>query len=108
MPFARIGLFDVPPHQLASVVTHFRDRVTSAFATHDGFLGYQALVDENAGRYVGISYWTSLTALEGSTEAALRAREEAEALGAQILGEPMICREEFDTRAASVRAGNSL
>ena len=68
------------------------------FATHDGFVGYQAFVDENAGRYIGISYWTSLAALEASASAALEARNEAAALGASIVGEPMIAHEEFDTR----------
>lgn len=50
MTFARIGIFDVPPHQLGSVVALFRDQVTPAFATHDGFLGYQAFSVESDGR----------------------------------------------------------
>lgn len=100
MSFARIGLFDVPPHQIASVVALFRERVAPAFAMHDGFLGYQAFVDENTGRYVGISYWASRTSLEDSSATASHAREQAAALGAQILGDPIVAREAFDTRAA--------
>ena len=99
MSFARIGLFDVPPHQLASVVALFQDRITPAFAGHAGFLGYQAFIDESEGRYVGISYWITLTALEGSAVTAGRARQEAETLGAKILGDPIITREAFNTRA---------
>jgi quinol monooxygenase YgiN len=100
MTFGRIGTFEVAQGPLGPVVDLFRDRVTPMFGRHDGFLGYQAFVDEAAGRYVGISYWTSLAALEASAETARQAREEAAALGARTVGEPMILRQAFDTRAA--------
>lgn len=98
MAFVRIGIFEVPAQHMPDVVELFRDHVTPIFATHEGFLGYQALTDVDAGRYVGLSYWTSLAALEASNLAAGRAREAAVALGAKTLGEPLITREAFDTR----------
>lgn len=98
MAVARIGVFEVESRQFAPVVTLFRDHVTPMFAEHEGFLGYQAFVDNKVGRYIGISYWASLAALEASAPAALRAREAAATLGAQTIGEPMIAQEEFDTR----------
>lgn len=98
MAFARIGVFAVKGQQFGPVISLFRDRVTPMFATYEGFIGYQAFSDENAGRYVGISYWTSLAALEASAPAALAARNEAAAMGASVVGEPMIAHEEFDTR----------
>lgn len=98
MAFARIGVFKIEGEQVAEIIALFRDRVTPMFAAHEGFLGYQAFVDQSARRYIGISYWCSLAALEASATAALRAREEAAALGARALYEPMITREEFDTR----------
>jgi hypothetical protein len=103
MAFARIGIFQVGEQQFAPVLALFRDSVTPIFATYEGFVGYQAFVDRGAGRYIGISYWTSLAALEASAPAALRAREQAELLGAQIVGEPMIAHEEFDTRGSEDR-----
>ena len=106
MPFARIGSFDVSPNKLTSVVELFRDWITPAFASLNGFLGYQAFVDEVTGRYIGISYWASQAALEDSTDTAHRARCEAEALGAQIIGEPISCRQQFDTRSASPPAAS--
>lgn len=98
MTFARIGNFEVPSHRMSELVELFRDQVTPIFAAHSGFLGYQAFTDVNAGRYVGVSYWASLAALEASSLAAREAREAASALGAHVVGEPLITREEFDTR----------
>ena len=101
MTFARIGIFEAPADRLPEVVGLFRDRVTPAFAAHGGFLGYQAFTEVDAGRYVGISYWTSLEALEASSSTARDAREAAAGLGARTIGEPIIAGEQFDTRTGS-------
>lgn len=97
--FARIGIFEAPAHCIAAIVDLFRDRVTTTFAAHEGYLGYQGFTDVRVGRYIGVSYWASLAALEASGAAARDAREAAAELGARTVGEPLITREEFDTRS---------
>jgi heme-degrading monooxygenase HmoA len=98
MAFARIGIFEVPREKMSAIVGLFRDQVTPAFAKIDGFLGYQAFTEDEAGRYVGVSYWTSLDALHASAATARDARDDAARLGASIVGEPFLVREAFDTR----------
>lgn len=98
MTFARIGIFETEVQPLTPVVEFFRDRVTPRFATLDGFLGYQAFLEEESNRYIGISYWVSRTALEASAELGREAVEGAAVLGARIVGAPMIVRQAFDTR----------
>ena len=100
MTFARIGIFEADGRPLAPVVELFRDCITPMFEALDGFLGYQAFVEDDGRRYVGISYWTSLEALEASADVARSAREAAEGLGAAVVGTPIIVHEEFDTRLA--------
>ena len=98
MAFARIGIFETDGRPLGPVVDLFRDRITPKFEALDGYLGYQAFVDDDGRRYVGISYWTSLEALEASAGVAATARDAAAGLGATIIGQPMIVRQQFDTR----------
>lgn len=98
MTYARIGIFQLDGSPAEPVVALFRDRVTPMFAAQKGFLGYQAFVDHRDATYIGISYWSSLEALEASSTAAQFARQEAASLGAQTIDEPIIVREEFDTR----------
>ena len=98
MTFARIGVFETDGRSLAPVVDLFRDRIMPMFEARDGFLGYQAFLEDDGLRYVGISYWSSLVALESSAEAAATARVAAAELGARVVGEPMIVRQQFDTR----------
>ena len=100
MTFARVGIFETGGRPVDPVVTLFRDRITPKFETLDGFLGYQAFVEPGLSRYVGISYWESLAHLEASEGVAAGARKEAAALGALVVGEPMIVRQAFDTRKA--------
>ena len=98
MTFARIGVFETEGQPLDPVVDLFRDKITAEFARLDGFVGYQAFVDDEARRYIGISYWTSLAAVQASAAVATAAREEAHKLGARTIAEPMIVRQAFDTR----------
>lgn len=93
---ARIGTFEAPPEKLEEVVSLFRDRVVSDFSKHAGFIGYQAYVDRVQGRFVGVSLWVSREALDASSETALRARNDAAALGAATIGEPQILEMAFD------------
>lgn len=98
MAFARIGIFEADGAPTDPVVDLFRDVITPRFEALDGFLGYQAFVEEDGTRYVGISYWASAAALEASAEVARGARDEAAALGARVIGDPIIMREAFNTR----------
>lgn len=98
MPFARIGIFETGGAPTGPIVELFRVAITARFAALEGFLGYQAFVEEAGRRYVGISYWTSIAALEASDDVAREAREDAAALGARVVGEPIIVEQAFDTR----------
>jgi quinol monooxygenase YgiN len=94
----RIGTFDAPPERLDEVVALFRDRIFRAFSKHEGFLGYQAFVDREKGRFVGLSFWATRSALEGSGETARQARSEAASLGAVTVGDPQLLEQAFDAR----------
>ena len=95
---ARIGIFEAAPQALLAVVDFFRDRVVLAFSKHQGFLGYEAYVDRERGRFVGISLWATRSDLEASGETARLALRDAAALGAVTVGEPQILELAFDTR----------
>jgi quinol monooxygenase YgiN len=94
--FARIGIFDVSPDKLESVVEHFRIEAVRAFSKHDGFMGYQSFVDRERGRMVGISRWASRAQLDASAESARGVLTQALQLGAVIVGEPTVFEEAFD------------
>jgi len=98
MTWARIGTFEVEQSSADQVVAFFKDEVTPLFAESPGFLGYQAFMDRESGRYAGISYWETRTHLEGSAQSAKFALEKAASLGAVVIGSPAIAREEFDIR----------
>jgi len=95
---ARIGTFDAPPERLNEVIALFQERIFQAFSKHEGFLGYQAFVDRGKGRFVGISFWATYSALEASEETARQARSEAASLGAITVGEPQLLEQAFDAR----------
>ena len=94
--FVRIGIFDVSPDKLDSLVEHFRTEAVRAFSKHEGFLGYQSVVDRERGRMVGISRWASRGRLDASVESARGVIAKALELGAVIVGEPQVFEEAFD------------
>jgi quinol monooxygenase YgiN len=87
---ARIGTFEMAPSNLDRVVVVLRDEVAVAFSEHGGFLGYQAYVDRERGRLVGISLWTTRSALEASGETGRQAVSKVAKLGAVVVGEMQI------------------
>ena len=97
--YARIGTFKIDPAQLDVAVKHFRVNAVKAFSSHEGFLGYQAYVDQELGLIVGISRWACREALEASSESAREVLSRANELGAVIVGEPSILEEAFDEQA---------
>ena len=94
---ARIGTFEASRERLDEVLAFFRDRVVTAFSEHAGFLGYQAYVDRERGRILGISRWATRSALDASADTARRALAEAAALGASVVSEPQIMELGFDS-----------
>ena len=101
MTWARIGTFEVEPSNADKLVGFFRDEVTPLFAKNPGFLGYQAFMDRESGRYIGISYWDTKAHLEGSAQSAKFALEKAASLGALVIGSPT-------TAHSSAREGSKL
>jgi len=97
--YARIGTFDVSPENLDELTTLFHAQVVPAFSEHSGFIGYQAFVDRERGRFVGISLWRTRSELEGSVATAQRALNSASNIGAVTVGEPQILEMAFDARA---------
>jgi quinol monooxygenase YgiN len=97
--YARIGTFEMPPLIVDSVAALLRDQVVSAFSKHEGFLGYQAYVDRERGRLVGISLWTTRSTLEASAETGLHAVSKVAELGARVVGDIQILESAFDTRS---------
>ena len=88
----------MPPQRLDEVVAFFRDRVVAAFSTHQDFLGYQAYVDRERGRLIGISLWATRSALDASAETARHTLREAAELGAAVVADPEILERAFDAR----------
>lgn len=97
----RIATFDVNPSQLAAVVEHFRVEAIRVFSAHEGFLGYQAFMDPDRGRMVGMSRWRSLAELEASGESGRGIIRGAIELGAVMVGEPQILEQAFDVAPKS-------
>ena len=96
--FSRIGTFDVSPLKLAELVAHFHNQVVPAFSEHPGFLGYQAYVDHERGRFVGVSLWSTRAELEASAGSAKQALEVAFKIGATPVGEPQILQMAFNAK----------
>lgn len=94
--FGRLATFDVDPSRIDTVTEHFRVEAIRVFAAREGFLGYQAFVDRQRGRMIGISRWSTLAALEASGEVGRGIIEGAVRLGAVMVGEPQILEQTFD------------
>lgn len=94
--FARIGTFEMSPASLDEVAALLRDQVVPAFSKQDGFLGYQAYLDRERGRLIGISLWTTRSALEASAATGRQAISKAAELGAVVVGTMQIVERAFD------------
>ncbi len=103
---ARTGTFEVELARLDEVVARIRDRAVPAFGEHPGFLGYQAYVDRERGRLLGISLWETRAALDASGETARGVLRELAGLGATIVGEPQILELAFDGRVNAQQPGD--
>ena len=89
----------MPPLSVDEVAALLRDQVVSAFSKHEGFLGYQAFVDRERGRLVGISLWTTRSTLEAIAETGRHAVSKVAELGARVVGDMQILESAFDMRS---------
>jgi len=96
--YARMGTFEVQQTSLDEVAAVLRDQTVLEFSQHEGFLGYQAYVDRERGRLIGVSLWTTRAALEASRETGRRAVGAVAALGAVVVGDMQILEVAFDAR----------
>ena len=96
--FARIGTFEMPSSNLEKVSALLRDKIVIAFSKHNGFLGYQAYIDREHGRLVGISLWATRSDLDASGETGRQAVSKVAELGAVVVGEMQILELAFDAR----------
>jgi quinol monooxygenase YgiN len=97
--YARMGTFDVQKSNMDEAAAAFRDQVVLAFAKHSGFLGYQAYLDRENGRLVGVSLWATRSHLEASAETGSLAVAIAAKIGAIVVGEMQILELAFDVHS---------
>lgn len=95
---ARMGTFEVQPSNVDEVAKALEGEVVRAFSRHEGFLGYQAYVDREKGRVIGISLWTTRAALEASAETGRQVVGMVAKLGAAVFGDMQILELAFDAR----------
>src|SRR5918911_653206 len=85
--FARLTRLGGSPEQMDESLRHLRERIIPRIQQQDGYNGFIALGDREAGEVIGISLWESERALQAAEEEANRLRAEtAEASGVGIAG----------------------
>lgn len=94
----RIGTFEMPSENLDEVAAVLRDEVVPKFAAHNGFLGYQAYVDRERSRIIGVSQWTTRADLDASAQTGRDAVAAVAELDAVVVGEMQILELAFDAR----------
>lgn len=77
--YARINTFEGSPEGIDAAVARARDTVLPAARTIEGFAGLLALGDRETGKTIGITFWSSLEAMNASEEAAGRLRDQTAA-----------------------------
>jgi heme-degrading monooxygenase HmoA len=85
--FARLTRLGGSPEQMDEGLRHLRERIIPRIQQQDGYNGFIALGEREAGEVIGISLWESERALQAAEEEANRLRAEtAEASGVAIAG----------------------
>jgi hypothetical protein len=74
--FARVTTLEGPPEQIDEALRHTQERVLPRIRQYDGYNGFIALGDRQAGRILGITLWGSEQALRSTAEEANRLRRE--------------------------------
>jgi hypothetical protein len=85
--FARVTTLEGPPEQIDEALRHVRERVLPPIRQYDGYNGFIALGDRQAGRVLGLTLWKNEQALRSTEEEANRLRREtSETVGQAIAG----------------------
>ena len=85
--YARASTLDVPPDQLDQALRNVQEQVLPLLQQQDGFKGFIALADRQAGRAIGLSLWESEHAMQATEEVGNRTRSEsAQAGGGTVAG----------------------
>jgi len=83
--FARVTTLEGPPEQIDEALRQVRERVLPRIRQYDGYNGFIALGDRQAGRVLGLTLWRSEQALRSTEEEANRLRREtSETVGQAI------------------------
>ena len=89
--FARQSTIQGKPDQADTGIRNFNEQILPAVRQMKGFAGAQLLVDRQAGKVVGITFWESEQALRDSESKANELRRTA-AAQVQATSEPLVER----------------
>jgi hypothetical protein len=82
---ARVTTFEGSPEQIEKGVRVYREDVIPWLRDAEGFRGWIVLLDREAGRSIGLTFWTSSEAARDREESGATLRDEvAEAVGASM------------------------
>jgi hypothetical protein len=83
--FARVTTLEGPPEQIDEALRHVRERVLPRIRQYEGYNGFIALGNRQAGRVLGITLWGTKQSLQSTEEEANRLRREtSETVGQAI------------------------
>jgi hypothetical protein len=84
---ARISTVEGDPGKIDDALKVINDKVLPALKELDGFMAANFLVDRSAGKLVGVAFYGSEAALEGSADAVKTQRNQvAEAMNGKVVG----------------------
>jgi hypothetical protein len=82
---ARVTMFEGSPEQIETGVRVYREDVIPWLRDAEGFRGWIVLLDREAGRSIGLTFWTNAEAARDREESGATLRDEvAEAVGASM------------------------
>lgn len=83
--YARVTTFEGSPEDIEVGVRVYREDVIPWLRDAEGFRGWIVLLDREAGRSIGLTFWTSAEAARDRDESGAALRDEvAEAVGASM------------------------
>lgn len=88
---ARSAVIELTKDSIDDAVKTFEEEQIPKYREQDGYKGFTLLVDRNAGKAMGVSFWEDEAALKGSDEVGAEARrsltggEDAQASGWEVV-----------------------
>jgi len=83
--YARVTTFEGSPEDIEAGVRVYREDVIPWLRDAEGFRGWIVLLDREAGRSIGLTFWTTEEAARDRDESGAALRDEvAEAVGASM------------------------